>query len=246
VAVEQQRANLAKAKATEVNAALQLGRGKELVSKQNIAQATVDQRAADEAAAQANVLAAQALLDQAEINLGYTEIRSPIDGRIGLAIFTVGNPVDTSSGKLATIVRQDPIYVIFQASERDVVEYRSRVAESADKSPHATVHILLPNGSTYPHPGLTNLLDVQVETTTDTVAVRAQVPNPEGLLIPGGVVGVTVERGAPRSALVVPQSAVLLDQAGRYVLVVDEAKKVELRRVTTGVEQGIPTVRLSG
>ena len=76
--------------------------------------------------------------------------------------------------------------------------------------------------------------------------MRAQVPNPEGLLIPSGVVGVTVERGAPRSALVVSQSAVLLDQAGRYVLVVDEAKKVELRRVTTGVEQGIPTVRLSG
>ncbi|MFZ3324662.1 MAG: hypothetical protein WA231_01670 [Methylocella sp.] len=95
-------------------------------------------------------------------------------------------------------------------------------------------------------PGLTNLLDVQVDTTTDTVVVRAQVPNPEGIFIFGGVVGVTVERGAPRSLLMVPQSAVLLDQAGSYVLVVDEAKKVELRRVTTGVEQGIPTVRLSG
>ena len=109
-----------------------------------------------------------------------------------------------------------------------------------------TVHIQLPNGSAYPHPGLTNLLDVQVDTTTDTVAVRAQVPNPEGLLIPGGVVGVVVERGAPRSALLVPQSAVLLDQAGRYVLVVDEAKKVELRRVTTGVEQGREIVVTDG
>jgi membrane fusion protein (multidrug efflux system) len=94
-----------------------------------------------------------------------------------------------------------------------------------------TVHIKLPDGSAYPHPGLTNLLDVQVDATTDTVAVRAQVPNPEGILIPGGVVGVTTERGAPRPALVVPQSAAQLDQAGRYVLVVDEAKKVELRRV---------------
>src|SRR6202047_1949622 len=103
-----------------------LGR-KELVSKQNIPQATVAQRAADEAAAQANVLAAQALLDQAEINLGYTQIRSPIDGRIGLAYFTVGNLVDPSSGKLATIVRQDPIYVIFQASERDILSYKRRV-----------------------------------------------------------------------------------------------------------------------
>ena len=106
--MEQQHANLAKAKATEVNAALQLGRGKELVSKQNISQATVDQRAADEGVAQANVLAAQALLDQAEINLGYTEIRSPIDGRIGIAIFTVGNLVGPSSGTLATIVRKTP------------------------------------------------------------------------------------------------------------------------------------------
>src|SRR5205814_2063061 len=198
----------------------------------------VDQRAADEAAAQANVLQAQALLDQAQINLGYTEIRSPIAGRIGLANFTVGNLVEPSSGKLATIVSQDPIYVIFQASERDVLEYKRRLAASVDKTGHVTVHIKLPNGTSYSHPGLTNFLDVQVEPTTDTVAVRAQLPNPENLLIPGGIVGVTVERGAPRSALVVPQAAVQLDQAGRYVLVVDEAKKVELRRVEIGVQQG--------
>src|ERR1700730_13452482 len=241
-AVEQQRANLAKAKATEVNAALQLGRGKELV----IAQATVDQRAADEAAAQANVLAAQALLDQAEINLGYTEIRSPIDGRIGIAYFTVGNLVGPSSGTLATIVREDPVYVIFQPSERDVINYKRRFVKPGVKNPQVTVHIQLPDGSAYPHPGLTNLLDVQVEATTDTVAVRAQVPNPEGLLVPGGVVGVITERGAPRPALMVPQSAVQLDQAGRYVLVVDEAKKVELRRVRTGVEQGREIVVTDG
>jgi membrane fusion protein, multidrug efflux system len=245
-AVEQQRANLAKAKATEVNAALQLGRGKELVTKQNIPQATVDQRAADEAAAQANVLAAQALLDQAEINLGYTEVRSPIDGRIGIAIFTVGNLVGPSSGTLATIVREDPVYVIFQPSERDVINFKRRFVQPGVKNPQVTVHIQLPDGSVYPHPGLTNLLDVQVDTTTDTVAVRAQVPNPEGLLIPGGVVGVITERGKPRPALMVPQSAVQLDQAGRYVLVVDEAKKVELRRVTTGVEQAREIVVTDG
>jgi membrane fusion protein (multidrug efflux system) len=247
-AVEQQRANLAKAKATEVNAALQLARGKELVSKQNISQATVDQRAADEGVAQANVLAAQAQLDQAEINLGYTEIRSPIDGRIGIAIFTVGNLVGPSSGTLATIVREDPVYVIFQPSERDVINYKRRFVKPGVKNPNpqATIHIQLPDGSAYPHPGLTNLLDVQVNPTTDTLAVRAQVPNPEGLLVPGGVVGVITERGAPRPALVVPQSAVQLDQAGRYVLVVDEAKKVELRRVTTGVEQGRDVVVTDG
>jgi len=245
-AVAQERANLAKAKATEVNAALQLQRGNELVRNQNIPQSTVDQRAADEASAQASVLAAQATLDQAEINLGYTEIRSPINGRIGFANFTVGNLVAPSSGKLATIVSQDPIYVIFQASERDILEYKRRVVASADKNPHVTVHIKLPDGSVYPHPGITNLLDVQAETNTDTIAVRAQLPNPEGLLVPGGIVGVTVERGTPESRLVVPQSAVQLDQAGHYVLVVDDAKKVELRRVTTGVEQGRDIVVTDG
>lgn len=245
-AVVQQRANLANAKATEVNAALQLARGKELLGKQSISQATVDQRAADEGVAQANVLAAQALLDQAEINLGYTQIRSPIDGRIGIAYFTVGNLVGPSSGTLATIVREDPVYVIFQPSERDVIAYKRRFVKPGVKNPQVIVHIQLPDGSAYPHPGLTNLLDVQVETVTDTVAVRAQVPNPEGFLVPGGVVGVITERGAPRPALMVPQSAIQLDQAGRYVLVVDEAKKVELRRVTTGVEQGKDVVVTDG
>jgi membrane fusion protein (multidrug efflux system) len=244
--VDQQSANLAKAKATEVNANLQLQRGQELVRNQNIPQSTVDQRAADQQAAQADVLQAQALLEQAKINLGYTEIRSPVDGRIGLANFTVGNLVSPSSGTLATIVSQDPIYVTFQASEADVIEYKHRIAASADKNPHVNIHIKLPDGSMYPHAGRTNLLDVQVQPDTDTILVRAQLPNPEGMLIPSGIVGVLVERGAPQSSLVIPQSAVQLDQAGRYVMVVGADKKVEQRRIVTGVEQGRDIVVTQG
>jgi membrane fusion protein (multidrug efflux system) len=245
-AVDQQKANVAKAKATQLNAALQLQRAQELVKNRDTPQSTVDQRTADEQAAAADIMQAQALLEQAQINLGYTEIRSPIDGRIGLAIFTVGNLVQPSSGTLATIVSQDPIYVTFQVSERNLVNYKRRIAESGAKDSHETVHIRLPDGSEYPHPGLTNFFDVQADATTDTVTVRAQLPNPEGILVPGGVVAVTVERGAPKSALVVPLSAVQLDQAGRYVLVVDENKKVEQRRVTTGVEQGRDVVVTNG
>jgi membrane fusion protein, multidrug efflux system len=245
-AVDQQTANLAKAKATEVNANLQLQRGQELVRNQNIPQSEVDQRAANAQAAHADVMQAQALLEQAKINLGYTEIRSPVDGRIGLANFTVGNLVSPSSGTLATIVSQDPIYVTFQASEADVIEYKHRIAASADKNPHVTIHIKLPDGSMYPHQGRTNLLDVQVQADTDTILVRAQLPNPEGMLIPGGIVGVLVERGAPQSSLVIPQSAVQLDQAGRYVMVVGADKKVEQRRITTGVEQGRDIVVTAG
>lgn len=246
-AVEHQRATLAKAKATEVNAALQLARAKELVRNENIPQATVDQRAADEASAQADILAAKAALDQAEINLGYTEIRSPINGRIGIANFTVGNLVGPSSGSLATIVSQDPIYVIFQASERDVLDYKRRFEEAGGaKDGPITVHIKLTDGSVYSELGVPNFLDIQVDNTTDTVAVRGKVPNPQGLLVPGGYVTVNVDRGAPRSALVVSQSALLVDQAGRYVLVVDEAKKVEVRRITTGSEHGSDVVVTQG
>jgi membrane fusion protein (multidrug efflux system) len=245
-AVDQQAANLAKAKATEVNANLQLQRGQELVRNQNIPQSEVDQRAANAQAAHADVMQAQALLEQAKINLGYTEIRSPIDGRIGIANFTVGNLVSPSSGTLATIVSQDPIYVTFQASEADIIAYKHRIAASADKNPHVTIHIKLPDGTIYPHPGLTNLLDVQVQPDTDTVLARAQLPNPEGMLVPGGIVGVQVERGGPQSLLVIPQSAVQLDQGGHYVLVVGADKKVEQRRITTGVEQDRDVVVTQG
>jgi len=237
-AVEQQSANLAKAKAAEINAALQLARAKELVRNQNIPQATVDQRAADEAVAQADILEAQAALEQAQINLRYTEIRTPIDGRIGLANFTVGNLVGPSSGMLATVVSQDPIYVIFQASEREILDYKRRIAEISDRQGHVEVRVRLPDGSIYPQAGLTDFLDIQVSPSSDTVAVRAQLPNPQGLLVAGGIVGVIVQSGKPKMALVIPQSAIQLDQAGRYVLVVDPSKKVELRRVTTGTEEG--------
>src|SRR5215831_598721 len=245
-AVDQQTANLAKAKANEVNANLQLERNRALVKSQAVPQASVDQLAAAEQSAKADILQAQALLEQAQINLAYTEIRAPIDGKIGIAKFTIGNLVQPSSGPIATIVSQDPIYVTFQPSEADVLAYKRWLAQTDRKNPHLTIHIKMPDGTIYPHPGLTNFLDVQVQPDTDTVTVRAQLPNSEGLLIPGGVVGVVVERGTPVESLLVPQSAVLLDQAGHYVLVVDDAKKVEQRRVTTGAEQGRDIVVTQG
>jgi membrane fusion protein, multidrug efflux system len=246
-AVEQQEANLASAKATEANASLELQRGKALIKNQlSISQETLDQRAATEASAQAAVLESQAALQQAQINLGYTEIHSPIDGRIGISNFTIGNLVGPNTGPLATIVSQDPIYVIFQASERDILDYKRRIAELGDKNGHVAVRVRLPDGTLYAQPGLTDFLDIQVTGSSDTVAVRAELPNPQGLLTPGGVVGVVVEAAKPQSALVIPQSAVALDQAGSYVLVVDPSKKVEQRRISTGSNTGTDVTVTNG
>ena len=194
-AVEQQRANLAKAKATEVNAALQLERGKELVrNQQHPASDTRSARGRRSGSAGQRDAGAGAARSGGNQSRLY---RDPFTDRWAYRICQFhcrqsGRPLVREA---CDVVSQDPIYVIFQPSERDVLDYKRRVAESTDKSPHVTIHIQLPNGSTYPHAGLTNFLDVQVDTTTDTVAVRAQVPNPDGLLIPGGIVGVTVERG---------------------------------------------------
>ena len=245
-AVERCRANLAKAMATEVNAALELQRAQEPARPQNVSQAAVDQLAAAERAAQAEVKQAEALLKQARLDLDATEIVAPIDGRIGVAVFAAGNFVEPSSGKLATIVSQDPIYVTFPASEADIIAYRRLAAESKDKNPQVTVHLKLPNGRVYQYPGVADFSDARVQADSDTVMVRAKLPNPEGILMPGGTVGVVVDRGGAPAALVVPRAAVQRDRAGNYVLIVDAAGKVDRRPVTTGAEQGRDVVVTDG
>ncbi len=244
--VEQQEANLAKAKAVELNAAQQLARGKALLPQQFVPKAQVDQQVATQASAHADILEAQAALDQAKINLGYTEIRSPIDGRIGIAKYTVGNLVGPNTGSLATIVSFDPVYVIFPASAREVLDFKRRLLAGGPQNGRVAVRVRLPDGTLYPEPGQANFLDIQADSSTDTVAVRAEFPNKQALLVPGGVVAVEIERGAPRSALLVPQSSLQLDQAGTYVLVVDPANKVELRRIKLGAERGSSVVVADG
>jgi membrane fusion protein, multidrug efflux system len=245
-AVQQQQANLAKAKAVEVNATLQLSRSKTLAQKEFAPQSTVDQQTAAQQSAAADILQTQAALDQAQINLGYTEIRSPIDGRIGIANFTIGNLVGPNTGSLATIVSFDPIYVTFQASERDVLDYKRRLLQGGAKNGQVAVRVKLPDGTLYAEPGNANFLDIQADPSTDSVGVRAQFPNPQALLVPGGIVGVAIERGEARSALLIPQSSVQLDQAGSYVLVVDSANKVALRRIKLGAERGSAVIVADG
>jgi membrane fusion protein, multidrug efflux system len=156
--VEQRQAELASAEANRANTAVQLQRGEELVKNNNIPKAEVDQRRANDQVASAQILEAQAALEQAQINLGYTEIHAPIAGRIGRADLSVGNLVGPDTGVLATIVSQDPIYVTFPVSQRQLLEYRSERGD-ADEDP--VVKVTLPDGTPYQHPGKLNFLDVQ-------------------------------------------------------------------------------------
>jgi membrane fusion protein (multidrug efflux system) len=241
--VEQRAAELASAEANKANTAAQLQRGEELVKNGNIPRSEVDLRRASDLMAAASIQEAQAGLEQAQINLDYTEIHAPIAGRIGRADLSVGNLVGPDSGVLATIVSQDPIYVTFPVSQRQLLEYRR---QRGDTGGDPVVRVTLPDGTPYEHPGKLNFLDIQVDPGTDTVTVRAELPNPDRILVDGQFVNVRVERGEPERMLVVPQASVQVDQAGPYVLVVGGDDKVEARRVTLGVAEGAQVVVDSG
>ena len=230
--VDEIKASIEKAKAALKLADVEVERASQLVARQTGTQQRLDEANARQADARGEIARLQASLEKADLQLSYTEIHAPIAGRIGRATVSVGNFVGPSTGSLATIVRQDPIYVSFPVTQREMLEARKE--ENAGKPP--TVYVQLADGNRYPEPGTLNFVDVTVNPGTDTVQVRAQFPNPDRILVDGQLVTVVVEEGTAQSALVIPQQAIQIDQAGSYVLVVDSANKVEVQRVET--EQG--------
>src|SRR6202020_2757201 len=243
-AVDQAQAQVASAQATERNAAIALQRSQELVKTNAVAQATVDQNLANQGTASAAVRSAQAALEQANINLAFTEIKAPIDGRIGMANVSVGNFVNQATGTLATIVSQDPIYVLFPATTQQVLDYRQRTAKTPGAGSDPVVHAILPNGQEYPDPGSADFLHIQANQAADTLTVRAVFPNPDNWLVAGQIVNVTVAAGEPTQTLTIPQAALQVDPSGSYVLVVASDDKVEQRRVKLGPVHG-PDITVS-
>jgi membrane fusion protein (multidrug efflux system) len=233
-AVEQANANLAAAQAQELNAQLQYNRSSDLVKTQAISQATVDQNRAALDSAKASILQNKAALSVAQENLGYTDVASPIDGRIGLTTYTQGNLVNPASGVLATIVSDDPIYVEFPVSMRQILDITAAHKQDAGGPISIKVFVKLANRQEYAHPGVWNYIGNQVDPQTDTLLVRATLPNPERQLVDGAFVTVEVKENEEQPRLVIPRSALQLDQAGIYVLVVNKEHKVEVKRVTTG------------
>ena len=204
-------------------------RGRELVRTNAIPRATLDQRVAEQGMAAATLSGAKADLRLAEVNLGYTEIRSPIQGRVGRASITRGNVVGPDAGVLTVVVRQDPIRATFPVSQRQLLEIRRTFQGQGPET--VRVSVRLPDGSTFGQIGRVNFIDVQTDRATDTALVQAQIPNPDGILSDGQFVGLTVESEEAQQVLVIPQSAVQIDQAGPFVLVVGDGNKVEQRRV---------------
>jgi len=221
-------ADIQKAQAALKLAEVEVGRATQLVSREVGTQKRVDETTAKQGEARGELARLKASLEKAQLQLSYTEIRAPLAGRIGRATISVGNFVGPSSGPLATIVRQDPIYISFPVTQREMLEFRKNQSTS-DAEP--TIHARLADGSRYPHTGKVDFVDVTVSQGTDTVQVRAVFPNPDRILVDGQLVSVLGEAGKAQSSLVIPQQALQVDQAGPFVLVVDSASKVDMRRI---------------
>jgi membrane fusion protein, multidrug efflux system len=231
-AVDQRKAQLAAAEATLANADQQLQRTAELARKGNAPVAQLDQRKAEQGQAKAAVMEAKANLRDAEIQLSYTEIKTPIAGRIGRAAVSPGNLVGPDSGVLATVVQDDPMQVLFSVTQRELLEGRD-----SEVTGKVRARVRLADGSLYSEKGRIDFLDVQVNPRTDGQTVRAMFPNPDDILTSGQTVRVIVEEKGGDQVLVIPQSAVAIDQAGSYVFVVGEDNKVEQRRVRLGTNR---------
>jgi membrane fusion protein (multidrug efflux system) len=251
--VAAQAATVAQAEATLENNVLKLNRAQALLNTPAGQRSTLEDAQAAQRTAKAQLLAAQAQLRQAQINLDYTDIKAPIDGLISRTVVTIGNVVGPSTGTLATIVSQDPMYVLFPISVRAGLDLR-------DKYPSfdaVQIKLRLPNGHIYNQTGRLNYADNTVATTTDTVMVRGSLPNPvrpgakagepgARELVDGEFVTVLLQGVEPVQALGVPRAAVLQDQQGSYVWVIGEGNKAEQRRIQLGQSTPETAIVMSG
>jgi membrane fusion protein (multidrug efflux system) len=245
------RASLAQAQANLGQAAALAQRYKPLVEANAISKQDYANAVAAEKAAEAQVAAAKAGVQTAQINLGYASVTAPISGRIGRALVTEGALVGQGEATpLATVQQINPMFVNFTQSSTEVIHLRRSLAEGrlkrASGQESAQVKVVLEDGSEYPQPGRLLFSDLTVDPTSGQVTLRAEVPNANGLLLPGMYVRVRLEQAQVGNAILLPQQAVTRSGQGDTVMVVDNQGKVAPRPVKVGTQQGNSWVILGG
>lgn len=242
-------AQVVRAQATLTTASLKAARSAELAKTQVISKQDNDNAQAALREAQAELSAAQAGVQGANVPLGFTRVSAPISGRIGRSAVTAGALVNAGQpAALATIQQLDPMYVDLSQSSAELLQLRREVAAgnlaSTDEVP---VDILLEDGSRYPHAGRMSFAETTVDPTTGSFIVRVVVPNPEQLLLPGMYVRAVLANGVRRDALLVPQQGVNRDPKGQAsAMVVDAQGKAALRQVAVSRTVGASWLVESG
>lgn len=234
IAVNNAAANVRQSQASYTNAEKELTRAKELVKQDYVSKSYYDEALATRDRTRAALDAARAQLADAKLNLSYTKVTSPIDGKIGKIIITEGNLVNTQSGPLARIVSISPIYVYFNLKSSEFLKFR-KLDSSADFS-NMDVHIQLADGSMYSEKGKIEFVDNEVNETTGTISLRATFENADELLVPGDFVKVVVKAVEPRKVMLVPQASALNDAQGYYVWGIDSDNKTIRKDIKVGEE----------
>lgn len=244
-ALSQAQGSLAQAQASYVNAKAAADRARRLLPQKFISQADYDNALAAERTTAASLQSARAAVESAQINLGYASVRSPIDGRANKQQVTEGALVGQGSPTLLTTVDQiDPLYVNFSLSVSELDQVRR--AQAGRPGAAEPVQVLLSDGTPYAHMGVLDFSGTVVDPNTGAVALRARLPNPDHLLLPGTYVTLKATLGRERGVFLAPQAAVQRDPNGAYVLVVGADGKVVRKNVVADRIQGADWVVPSG
>jgi RND family efflux transporter MFP subunit len=245
--LEQAQAAELGAQATVKQAEADFKRQSDLVARQAVSQATLENSTSTRDNAQAGLQQAQINTKIAAVNYGYTKVAAPFDGIVSAHLVSIGELVGvTSPTQLATIVALDPIYVNFNVNEQDVLRVRAEARRRGMTPSELTslpVQVGLQTEQGYPHQGNLDYANPTVNQTTGTLSVRGVIPNPDRVLLPGFFVRVRVPFDQEQNALLVPDSALGADQGGRYVLVVNGDNTVEQRKVQIGqIDNGLRVI----
>jgi membrane fusion protein (multidrug efflux system) len=241
--VNKARSLLEQARATQQKYALDVQRYTPLAATEAISKQELDNAIQNERAAAANADAAKSALEQAQLNLGFTSILSPVDGVAGLASAQaqVGNLVGPASGPLTTVTTMDPMRVYFSVSQRGLTELQESLlkqGKSLDAKEGLPLELTLATGSVYPEKGQVRFRNNQIDVRTGTIRVVGEFPNPNSLLVPGMFVSVRATISTLTNALLVPQR-VVTEMQGKYLIaVVGADNKVNIRPVTAGERVG--------
>ncbi|HEV3113840.1 MAG TPA: efflux RND transporter periplasmic adaptor subunit [Candidatus Binataceae bacterium] len=250
--LQQAESSVAAQKAALWHAKVEFARYSHLLTQDAATQTEVDQWHYKRDAAQADLLSAQAQVVIAQLNLGYTTITAPFDGRIGRHLVNPGNLVGTMGKQtaLAEITRIDPIYVYFTINERDLLQIIQRAkvgpGEIEARTRVIPIYFGLSNEDGFPHAGRLDFASISVAPTTGTLQLRGIFPNPSRSILPGLFVRVRLNALQKRNAMLVPGDALNFDQQGEYVLVVDDKNMVERKTVKTSFQVGNMMVIESG
>jgi multidrug efflux system membrane fusion protein len=233
-ALDSAKARLEREKAAAAFANIQEKRARALDASNAISQEEYQNRDSDLSQSAARVHEAEAVVATAELNLSFTEVRSPVDGRTSRAQLTRGNLAQADQTVLTTVVSQDPVYVYFDCDEQSYLRFEERVHHGSGVSSANPVRVALANETAFPHIGRVDFLDNEVNPSTGTIRARVVLPNPDHILTPGLYARVQLESASTVQALLVDDKAILTDQDQKYVYVVSPGNVAQRKDVVTG------------